>query len=345
MKNHAFWGLVLASALICGTHSGSAQEFKTVGSIERLDPRLDALIDPNAPIEVLAEGFEWSEGPVWISEEGCVLFSDIPNNAIMRWHPEDGLTTFLKPAGYTGSAARGGEPGTNGLTLDDQGRLVMCEHGDRRVTRLEADGSKTVLVDRYQGKRFNSPNDLVFKSNGDLYFTDPPYGLVGNMLDPTKELPFQGVFRVTTDGEVTALASQTRPNGIAFSPDESTLYVANSDPGKLVWYAYDVQNDGTLADCRVFFDGTALSKAGRPGGADGLKLDRQSNLWATGPGGVLILAPDGTHLGSILTGQRTANCCWGEDGSTLFITADMLLLRVRTKAQGDRFPLGSADAE
>ena len=322
---------------------------ESFGQIEVLDPRLNALIAPGTSIEKLASGFDWSEGPVWIKagkpplssgppsmlKGGYLLFSDVPSNTVYRWSPKDGMSIFLKPSGYTGSTPRGGEPGSNGLTVDSQGRLVLCEHGDRRVGRLEKDGRHVALAAQFEGKRFNSPNDVVFKSNGDLYFTDPPYGLEQNVDDPKKEIPYQGVYRMKPNGEVTLLTDKiTRPNGLAFAPDEKTLYVACSDPKVAVWMAYDVKADGTLANGRVFFDATSMVSPSNKGLPDGMKVDKRGNLWATGPGGVLIFSPDGKHLGTIRTGEATANCGWGDDGSTLYITADMFLCRVKTKVKG-----------
>ncbi len=323
---------------MCAPESGP---YETVGIIERLDPRLDALVQQDAALEVVADGFEWSEGPVWIGE--AVLFSDIPPNSIYRWNEVDGLMLYLLPSGYTGDAPRGGEVGSNGLVLDTEGRLVLAQHGDRRIARLTAPLESPVpqyetLADRYDGKRFNSPNDLTYHSSGSLYFTDPPYGLERKVDDPAKEIDFQGVYRLGTDGQVTLLDStMTRPNGIAFSPDERTLYVANSDPQNPIWVAYDVDEAGLLANRRVFFDASHLSAAGRLGLPDGLKVDVNGNLFATGPGGVLVISADGTHLGSLNTGQATSNCAFGEDGSVLFITADMYLLRVRLSTTGMGF--------
>jgi gluconolactonase len=276
-----------------------------------------------------------SSGPAALRQGGYLLFSDVPSNTVYRWSATEGVRIFLKPSGYTGSVPRGGEPGSNGLTTDSEGRLVLCEHGDRRVGRLEKDWKHVTLADRFMGKRFNSPNDVVFKSNGDFYFTDPPYGLEKNVDDPKKEIPYQGVYRVKPNGEITRLTDQiTRPNGLAFSPDEKTLYVACSDPKIAVWMAYDVKPDGTLENGRVFFDATPMVSPTNKGLPDGLKVDAQGNLWATGPGGVLILSPEGKHLGTIQTGEATANCAWGDDGSTLYITADMFLCRVKTKVKG-----------
>ncbi|HZS07599.1 MAG TPA: SMP-30/gluconolactonase/LRE family protein [Blastocatellia bacterium] len=305
--------------------------------IVRLDPAFDKLIPTGAKVEKLADGHKWTEGPVWNRKENYVLFSDIPNNAIVRWQEGQGESIFMQPSGYTGKDPFDGkEPGTNGLTYDSQGRLVACAHGDRQVVRLEDDGKKrTTLADKYEGKRLNSPNDLVYKSNGDLYFTDPIYGLPKGADDPKRELDFCGVYRLDTKGKVTLLTKEiTRPNGIAFSPDEKTLYVACSDPEKAVWMAYDVKADGTLEKGRVFFDATAWAKEKRPGLPDGMKVDKDGNLWATGPGGVHVFSPDGKHLGTLDTGVPTANCAWGEDGSTLYVTANTTLLRVKTSTKG-----------
>jgi gluconolactonase len=311
-------------------HSGEA-----FGTLEVNDPNFFTLIDLSAPIQKLASGFDWSEGPAWFKDGGYLVFSDVPSNTVYRWKEGEGMSVFLKPSGYTGATPRGGEPGSNGLTVDSQGRLVLCEHGDRRVGRVEQDGRHVTLADRYNGKRFNSPNDLAYKSNGDLYFTDPPYGLEKNMDDPRKELPFQGVYRLKPNGEVTLLTDQmSRPNGIAFSPDEKTLYVANSDPQKAVWMAFDVKPDGTIANGRVFFDATSMVGPAKKGLPDGLKVDKAGNLFATGPGGVLVFTPAGKHLGTINTGEATANVGWGGDGSVLYITADMFLCRIQTKTRG-----------
>ncbi len=312
------------------THRGEA-----FGSLEVNDPKFFELISPSTPIEKLASGFDWSEGPVWIKNGGHLLFSDVPSNTVYRWTPGQGISIHLKPSGYTGSVPRGGEPGSNGLTVDSQGRLVLCEHGDRRVGRVNQDGTHVTLADKFLGARFNSPNDLVYKSNGDLYFTDPPYGLEKNVDDPKKEITFQGVYRLRPGGEVTLLTDQlTFPNGIAFSPDEKILYVAVSDPKKAIWMAYDVKSDGTIANGRVFFDATSLVGPARKGLPDGLKVDTKGNLFATGPGGVFVFSPDGKHLGTINTGEATANCAWGDDGSTLYITADMYLCRIKTRTSG-----------
>jgi gluconolactonase len=254
----------------------------------------------------------------------------------MQWKPGGGApTVFLKPSGYTGAAPfTGREPGSNALTYDSQGRLVLCDHGDRRVARLDENKKKITLVDRYEGKRLNSPNDLVYKSNGDLYFTDPPYGLPKTFDDPTKELDFNGVYRLSKDGKLTLLTKELRaPNGLGFSPDEKTFYVANSDPNHAVWMKYDVKADGTLGNGRVFYDVTAQVKD-HPGLPDGMKIDKAGNLFATGPGGIYVFTPDATLLGMIEFPVATANCAWGDDGSTLYITSNTALYRVKLATRG-----------
>jgi gluconolactonase len=304
--------------------------------MDRKDPRFDALIPKDAALEELGAGFAWSEGPVWDRKAGALLFSDIPNNVINKWAPGQGVTPFLKPAGYTGKEPfTGREPGSNGLTFDSQRRLVLCMHGDRRVARLTPDRTFETLADRYEGKRLNSPNDLVYHSSGALYFTDPPYGLPKTFEDPGRELEFTGVYRLGTDGKLTLLTKELKaPNGLAFSPDEKTLYVAQSHRDAPIWMAYPVNGDGTLGTGRLFADASAAAKAKKPGAPDGLKVDEKGHLFATGPGGVWVIAPDGTHLGTIETGVPTANCAWGDDGSVLYITANDKLYRLKTATKG-----------
>ncbi|MEX0612926.1 MAG: SMP-30/gluconolactonase/LRE family protein [Pirellulales bacterium] len=312
---------------------------RTIGTIQRLDPALDRLVPKDAQMEVVGEGYVWCEGPVWVRDGGFLLFSDIPNNAIMRWDKTSGTTLYLKPAGYTGETPRGGESGSNGLMLDRQGRLVLCQHGDRRVARLDSTWDNPVpkyvtLADRYDGKRLNSPNDAVVHSSGAIYFTDPPYGLEKNMEDPAKELPFQGVYRIAPNGEATLVTKDLeRPNGIALSPDEKTLYVANSHGPRPVIMAFAVKSDGSLGRGGEFFSARELAKK-HEGACDGMTVDAHGNVFATVPGGVAVLAPDGKHLGMLLTGDRTSNCEFGEDGCTLFITANHNLLRVRLSTKG-----------
>lgn len=327
--------LVLGSFAV-SSMAAAANNVAVLGKIERHDPAFDTLVEPGAVIELLADRkFEWSEGPVWDAPKRRLLFSDIPRNMIWEWSEAGGLKQFLKPSGYTGAERfTGREPGSNGLTFDAAGELILCQHGDRRVARLSA-GKFVTLADSYQGKRLNSPNDLVIKSNGDLYFTDPPYGLPKVADDPAKELDFQGVYRLSPRGELTLLTRElSRPNGLAFSPDERTLYVANSDRARAIVMAYPVEDDGTLGAGRIFFDATRAAQANQPGLPDGMKVSRDGTVWATGPGGVLVYSPAGKHLGTLATGVPTANVAFGDDGSTLYITADKNLARVRTKVKG-----------
>jgi gluconolactonase len=335
-----------------------AAPYPSFGSIERLDPALDKLIPPDAKLEKLAEGFDWVEGPVWVKDKkdkndksgkpgGYLLFSDIPMNSIYKWADGAGISLFMKPSGCHADCDGLKEPGSNALTLDKKGNLLMCEHGDRRLARAsltKPEGKQQPLAVKYEGKRFNSPNDLTVASNGDVFFTDPPYGLVPK--DPAKKDTFpgqeqkiQGVYRLDAKGKVTLLYDGLeRPNGIALSPDEKTLYVANSHPPRPIWMAFDVKPDHTLGTGRVFFDAAALiAKTKRTGMPDGMKVDKQGNLFATGPGGVLIFSPAGKHLGTLLTGQATANVTFGDDGSTLYIMADGLIARVKTKTAGAGF--------
>lgn len=337
MKTIITFSLILATAnfsFLPAQHNAKPTSAKIV----RLDPRFDKLVPKSAVLEKIAENLVWTEGPVWNRKDGYLLFSDIPNNAIMQWKPRGPLSVFLKPSGYTGTTPfEGTEPGSNALTYDSSGRLVMCEHGDRRVSRLEANGSKTTIADRYQGKRFNSPNDLVYKSNGDLYFTDPPYGLPKRFDDPHRELGFNGVFRVTPSGQVTLITKELNaPNGIAFSPDEKILYVSNSEARHAIWMAYDVKSDGTIGTGRIFYDATAWTKDGK-GVPDGMKVDKGGNLFGSGPGGMHVFAPDGTHLGYFAFDVAASNCAFGNDGSTLYITVSSTVFRVSLSTKGEGY--------
>jgi len=318
----------LALALL--TASALAADPTFSGSIERLDPALNALITPDAKIELLASGFNWSEGPVW--RDGGIVFSDVPENTVFGWKEGDKVaSTFLKPSG---SLSNDGQ-GSNGLALDASGSLILCQHGERRIARLEKDGSFTSLADRYDGKRFNSPNDLTIDKSGIIYFTDPPYGLKKGT---QPELPHHGIYAVGKSGKVSLLISNIRfPNGIALSPDQSILYIAVSDPQNTRVMAYDLKSGDTpaVSNGRLLFNAQPLKSPERKGGCDGLKVDASGHIWTTGPGGVLILNKDGKHLGTILTGQATANCAFGgPERDTLYITADMFLLRLKTQVKG-----------
>ena len=328
--------LFLCTATIIG--SCRSTEIRTMGSIERVDASLDAVVDINQKIEVLGEGYEWSEGPVWVDDHKMLLFSDVPKNTIYKWTEEGGVVSYLTPSGYTGTEpSQSREPGSNGLTLDPGGRLILCQHGDRRVARLGADlmSPKPVFVtiaDRFEGKRFSSPNDVVVRKNGDIFFTDPPYGLPKQENDSTKEISFQGVYKVDTAGQVTLLSdSLTRPNGLAFTPDEKTLIVANSDPAKAVWYAFSLNTSDSIISAKLFYDATANVKAGEPGLPDGLKIDSRGNVFATGPGGIWIFNSAAKLLGRVLLPNPTANCALSKDEKTLYITSDMYVLRLRLK--------------
>ncbi len=300
-------------------------------SIERLDPALDDLIAADATVEKLAEGFTWSEGPVWVRNGGFLLFTDIPANTIYRWRAGEGVTAFMKPSS---------DQGANGLTLDKQGNLMMAQHGHRRIARLVSwsapNGPQNVVAARFQGKRFNSPNDLIVHPSGDIYFTDPPYGLAKQDKDPARELAFHGVFRLDRKGNVTLVTGAIeRPNGIGLSPDGRILYASNSYGQNAVIMAFGIETDGSTGSGRVLFDATEMNrKAGKKGAFDGLRVDRTGHIWATNPGGVMVISPAGKHLGTIVTGRPTANCEFGDgDGSTLYITAQSFLARVKTRAQ------------
>ena len=314
--------------------------YPSAGSIERISNGLNQLISEDAKLEILAEGYEWSEGPVWIPQGGYLLFSDIPNNQIIKWKEGEGASVYLEPSGFGGGNFEGKEPGSNGLTLDEEGRLVLCQHGDRRIARMTAPLDNPApeyetIVGTYEGKRLNSPNDLAYHSSGDLYFTDPPYGLPGGANSEAKELDFQGVYRYSeANDELTLLTDElSRPNGIGFSPDGNTLYVANSDPQRAIWMAYDVTNEGNVENGRVFYDAT--EKVGEEKGLpDGFAVHSSGHIFATGPGGVWIFTSEGEHLGTLKTGQATANCTFNADESYLYITADMYLMRVAMKQAG-----------
>jgi gluconolactonase len=311
-------------------------KYPTTGTIERVDAALDALIDTAATAEIIAEGLEWSEGPLWVEKHRMLLFSDVPRDTVFKWTEAKGKELYLTPSGYTGSVPRGGEMGSNGLTLDREGRLVLCQCGNRQMARMEAALDKPqpiyqTLAASYNGKRFNSPNDVVYNTKGELYFTDPPYGLEKGMDDPKKEIPFQGVYKVTTAGEVVLVTDTlTRPNGLAFLPGEKTLLVANSDPDKPNWYAFEFDSSDSIISSRVFYSATGYDQSLK-GLPDGLKIDKQGNVFATGPGGVWIFNSSGKLLGKIKFDLATSNIALSPDEKTMYITNHSNVLRLKMR--------------
>lgn len=303
------------------------------GSVERLDASLDALVPPAAQVEKLAGGFQFTEGPLWFPA-GHLWFSDVVGNVVRQWSPDGKVIEILRPGGYDGTDAPAGAfIGPNGMIADKDGAVLLCQHGNRRIVRISRDRQVTTLVEKYEGKRLNSPNDLIYRSDGSLYFTDPPYGLTGGDQDPKKELPFNGVFRLARGRLQVAIRDMSRPNGLALSPDEKTLYVGNSDEKRKVWMRYDVKPDGGVENARVFFDVTAQTADGLP---DGMKVDELGNLYCTGPGGVWVFSAAGKHLGTIKPAETPANCNWGDDGRTLYMTARTGLYRIRLAVRGNK---------
>jgi gluconolactonase len=312
------------------------EKYKTTGTIERIDPALDAIIDTSVKPGIIAEGFEWSEGPLWIEKKNMLLFSDVPKNTIYKWTEAKGKEIYLKPSGYTDSIPSiCKEPGSNGLILDSDGNLVLCQHGDRRMARMDAPLDKPsakfiTLADKYNGNRFSSPNDAVYNL-GELFFTDPPYGLgTQDDEDPKKEISFNGVYKLKKDGTVVLLTdSISRPNGIAFFPGGKRLLIACSDPYKPNWYSFDVSGD-SLVNGKIFYSTAGYDKKWK-GLPDGLKIDRNGNVFATGPGGVWIFNSGGKLLGKIKLEQATSNIALSADEKTMYMTNDMNVLRLKMR--------------
>lgn len=320
-----------------------AAEFKTIGSLESHDPQFDKLVPPDTKIEIIGEGFSWIEGPLWLPSENCLVFSNIPPNKLWKWTEKDGAVPYLEKSGYLGKVPRPGvtgkfdQAGSNGLILSPQGKLVLCQHGLRQMGMMKAPlkapkADYLALTNRnHEGKKYNSPNDGCFHKDGSLYFTDPPYGLPAGPDDKGRETDYSGVYRLSKDGKVTLIDDDLeRPNGIALSPDQKTLYVANSHAPRAIWMAYDLNEDGTVKGKKVFKDVTKLVGT-RKGMPDGLKVNDQGYIFATAPGGVMVLDPKGKNLGTIVTREFASNVAFGPDQKTLYITADMLLLRVKLK--------------
>jgi gluconolactonase len=332
---YSFAGIFLLILSGCAT-TDKKIAVDNIGSIERLDSAVNEILGRQPRIEIIGEGYKWSEGPVWVASENMLLFSDVPNNIVHKWTEAKGVENYLTPSGYTGTGAYSNEPGSNGLTLSPDGKLVLCQHGDRKVVYMDAPFDNpqpkfVTLTDNYQGKKLSSPNDVVFRSNGDMFFTDPPYGLPKQAEDPTKEIPHNGVYKVSGGTTSLIVDSLTRPNGIAFMKGEKTLLVANSDPEKVRWYAFDLDEKDSVINSRIFYDATPESKAGDHGLPDGLRVAKSGHVFATGPGGIWIFDEKGKVLGKIRINQPTSNCALSADEKTLFITANMYLVRVNLR--------------
>lgn len=329
---------IVTAIAACSNNSNMKKSvYKTIGTIEKTDAALDAIISPSATAEIIAEGFEWSEGPIWIEKYNMLLFSDVPTNTVYKWTEEKGKEIYLTPSGYTDSVKRGGEMGSNGLTMDNEGNLVLCQHGNRQMASMDASLDKPEakfisIANSYNGKKFSSPNDAVYNSKGELFFTDPPYGLPKQADDPTKETPWNGVYKVKKDGTVILLVdSITRPNGLAFLPGEKKLIIANSDRAKPYWYIYDVGENDSLQNGKIFYDASAAKGKGVKGLPDGFKIDKNGNVFATGPGGLWIFNSQGKVLGKIKFTESTSNCALSADEKTLYITNDMNVLRIKMR--------------
>lgn len=329
--------VALVAVAGCATEHESTAMHETLGNIEQLDPGLSRVISPHAKIEKLADGFTWSEGPAWVPAQHALFFTDVPENTMYRWSEKDGLSVFMKPSGYAGpdlGVLR--EPGANGLFAEPGGTLLVANSGDRLVERLDlGTKKKTTLAQNLGGLRFNSPNDVVRRSDGVVFFTDPPYGLKNGNESTVKELKFNGVYRVDLDGRVVVIDdSLTFPNGVGLSPDERTLYVSNSDPQRPIWMAYSLDAKGDVVSKRVFADASDLLKPDAPGLPDGLSVAADGTLFASAPGGILIMTPEGKRLGRIRTGGPIANCDFGDDGRTLYMTSNHLIARTHLALNG-----------
>lgn len=332
------FALLLAGGLLAATvaPAQTPSPYLTTGRVVRQAPALDQVLAPGAQLEIIASGFTHVEGPVWVPDSTMLLFSDTKVRTVYRWTDSAGTTTFLKDSGYTGRLPYSDEPGSNGLALDRQGNLLLCEHGDRRLALLPLarKSGKRTLTDHFEGRRYNSPNDVVVRPDGAAYFTDPPFGLPQQARSPLREMSVNGVYRRAANGQVTReITDLPLPNGLAFSPDGRTLYVSNADSLHPVIRAYAVRANGRVGKGRLFFDMSALPR--RPKEVpDGLKVDRAGNVWAAGFGGLLVISPQGQHLGTLDPGAVVANCTWGNDGRTLYLMAGTLVCRIRTLVAG-----------
>jgi gluconolactonase len=342
---HAFVRTALALTLLstlgaCTASAERAGGFATVGKTTALDASFRGLVAADARVEKIAEGFTWSEGPAWLKDDNALLFTDVPENRMYRWSEREGLSVFLEPSGYDGpDTGELREAGANGLYAEPDGHVLLADSGTRIVARLDPGRKhKTPIATAYRGKRFNSPNDVVRRSDGIVFFTDPPYGLKGMDDSPARELDFNGVYRLDSDGTVHLLEDGLRfPNGIALSPDERTLYVSNSDPERPIWMAYTLDARGAVLDRRVFADASDLVGDDNPGLPDGMAVSVDGHVFATGPGGVLVLDAAGKRLGRIETGTAISNCAFGDDGRTLYMSSHSFLARVRVAVSGVGF--------
>jgi gluconolactonase len=325
--------LVLACSKSSAQAVSTPQNPAATETVVRLDPAIDALVPQDARVEKVAGGFTFTEGPVWRPGMG-LWFSDVLGDVVRQWSPDGKVIEILHPMGFPAEMWGGrGLVGPNAMVADKDGAVLLCEHANRRIVRITKDMLISVLVDHYQGKRINSPNDLVYRSDGSLYFTDPPYGLPKEFDDPTKELPFSGVFRLSNGKLQVIIKDLNLPNGIAFSPDQKTLYVDNSDPARKIWMKYDVAADGTVSNGQLMADATRDPGSGNP---DGMKLDSQGNIYSAGPGGLWVFSPAGKHLGTIKVPEIVSNCAWGDDGKTLYITARTSVYRIKLSVPGEK---------
>jgi len=305
----------------------------TTGTIEKVDDSFDMLFDKDATIEIIAQGLDWSEGPLWVESQKMLLFSDVPRDTIFKWTAKKGKEVYLTPSGYTENTPRGGEKGSNGLLLDAKGNLVICQCGNRQMARMDAPLNNPkpnyiTLAGMYNGKRFNSPNDATYNNKGELFFTDPPYGLERQMNDPKKELKFEGVFQVKTDGTVVLVTDTlTRPNGIGFFPGHKSFLVSNSDPRKPNWYQYDINEDGSFSNGKIFYSVAGYERNLR-GLPDGFKIDKKGNLFAAAPGGIIVVNRQGKLLGKIKLTEAASNIAFSNDEKTMYVTNDMQILRI-----------------
>jgi len=331
MRNESLKGLLIC--LLAGSTLCNAQTGRPLMTLQQFDPQFATVVSKNAKAKILADGFLWSEGPVWVEKYKMFIFSDVKKNVIYKWTAAKGKEVYLSPSGYTGKIPRGGELGSNGLGLNLKGQLVICQDGDRVVSVMDAPLDKPKpkfikIATGYKGKKFDSPNDLAFLGNGDIYFTDPPYGLEKNVDDPLKEAPYQGVYRISAMGKITLLTDTlTRPNGIAFFPGGKTMLIANSDPKKPYWYAYDLDRKGLLTHGRIFYSAMAASKTAE-GMPDGMKIDRHGHVFATGPGGIWVFNSSGKLLGKMLINDLASNCSLSADEKTLYVTSNHRVLKI-----------------